>query len=84
MDSPTALDTPFVLLPFRPASEPSAARNFVRSFFKAAFEETRQFEGEALVQELRLAEPLVGFNGPSSVPCLHHDTANTSRPSVAS
>ncbi|KAF2739160.1 hypothetical protein EJ04DRAFT_354244 [Polyplosphaeria fusca] len=54
-----ALDLPFMLLPFRPASDPSAARNFVRNFFKSAYEGSRQFSGEGLQQELRLAEPLV-------------------------
>ncbi|KAK7183487.1 hypothetical protein DPSP01_008507 [Paraphaeosphaeria sporulosa] len=53
-----ALDIPFLLLPFRPASEPSAARNFVRNFFRANYEGSRQFTGEGLAQELRLAEPL--------------------------
>ncbi|KAF2013131.1 hypothetical protein BU24DRAFT_230920 [Aaosphaeria arxii CBS 175.79] len=54
-----ALDMPFLLLPFRPASDHSAARNFVRSYFRAAYEGTGQFTGESLQQELRLAEPLV-------------------------
>ncbi|KAF1975793.1 hypothetical protein BU23DRAFT_552267 [Bimuria novae-zelandiae CBS 107.79] len=53
-----ALDIPFILLPFRPASEPSAARNFMRNFFRANYEGSRQFTGEGLAQELRLAEPL--------------------------
>ncbi|CAI6331547.1 unnamed protein product [Periconia digitata] len=53
-----ALDTPFILLPFRPASDQSAARNFIRNFFKSAYEGSRQYEGEGLAQELRLAEPL--------------------------
>lgn len=54
-----ALDYPFLLLPFRPTSDQSAARNFVRNFFKASYEGTRQFTGEGLQQELRLTEPLV-------------------------
>ncbi|KAF2789805.1 hypothetical protein K505DRAFT_365289 [Melanomma pulvis-pyrius CBS 109.77] len=54
-----ALDMPFLLLPFRPTSDPSAARNFVRSFFKSSYEGNRLFAGEGLQQELRLAEPLV-------------------------
>ncbi|KAJ4345299.1 uncharacterized protein N0V89_011429 [Didymosphaeria variabile] len=53
-----ALDIPFILLPFRPTSEPSAARNFVRNFFRANYEGSRQFTGEGLAQEVRLAEPL--------------------------
>ncbi|KAJ4363704.1 hypothetical protein N0V95_001019 [Ascochyta clinopodiicola] len=53
-----AVDMPFILLPFRPTSDTSASRNFVRNFFKAAYEGTRQFRGESLAQELRLAEPL--------------------------
>jgi hypothetical protein len=52
---------PFVLLPFRPTSDTSASRNFVRSFFKASYDGTRQFTGEGLATELRLTEPLVGL-----------------------
>ncbi|TAQ91646.1 hypothetical protein B7494_g40 [Chlorociboria aeruginascens] len=48
-----ALDIPFLLLPFRPTSDPSAARTFVRHFFE------RRLHGEALAQELRLTEPMV-------------------------
>jgi hypothetical protein len=51
---------PFMLLPFRPTSDTSASRNFVRNFFKAAYEGTRQYTGGVLAQELRLTEPLVG------------------------
>lgn len=61
-NSNLALDMPFLLLPFRPSSDPSAARNFVRNFFKSSYEGTRQFSGDGLQQELRLAEPLVRLN----------------------
>ncbi|KAI1006150.1 hypothetical protein K3495_g2070 [Podosphaera aphanis] len=47
------LDTPFLLLPFRPTSDPSAARNFIRLFFN------RRLHGEQLLQELRLSDPMV-------------------------
>lgn len=50
------LDIPFLLLPFRPTSDPSAVRNFVRHFFD---HETHNLSGEALAQELRMAEPMV-------------------------
>lgn len=53
-----ALDMPFMLLPFRPTSDVSASRNFIRSFFKATYEGTGLFTGDSLAQELRLAEPL--------------------------
>ncbi|EMR69007.1 putative morphogenesis protein [Eutypa lata UCREL1] len=49
------LDIPFLLLPFRPTSDPSAVRNFVRHFFD---HETHNLSGEALAQELRMAEPM--------------------------
>ncbi|RDW87511.1 hypothetical protein BP5796_03205 [Coleophoma crateriformis] len=49
-----ALDTPFLLLPFRPTSDPSAARTFIRHFFDRG-----QLRGAALEQELRLTEPMV-------------------------
>lgn len=58
-----ALDIPFLLLPFRPASDPSAARTFIRNYFNPSFdpvtEKMRRFEGEHLSQELRLTEPMV-------------------------
>jgi hypothetical protein len=53
---------PFLLLPFRPSSDPSAARNFIRNFFRSSYEGNMQFAGAGLAQELRLAEPLVGPN----------------------
>lgn len=52
-----ALDMPFLLLPFRPASDPSAARTFIRNFFN---EERHPLQGERLEQELMLTEPMVG------------------------
>ncbi|KAI8940436.1 hypothetical protein NX059_004124 [Plenodomus lindquistii] len=52
------LDMPFMLLPFRPTSDASASRNFVRNFFKASYEGSRTYSGEGLAQELRLTEPL--------------------------
>ena len=52
----SGLDIPFLLLPFRPTSDPSAARTFVRNFF----DEDKQLKGERLTQELMLTEPMVG------------------------
>lgn len=49
-----ALDQPFLLLPFRPTSDPSAVRTFVRHFF-----DNYALRGETLAQELRMAEPMV-------------------------
>ncbi|KAJ6157730.1 hypothetical protein N7470_005322 [Penicillium chermesinum] len=46
-----ALDTPFLLLPFRPSSDPSAARTFIRNYFTQSFEQG--------APELRLNEPMV-------------------------
>ncbi|KAF2682852.1 hypothetical protein K458DRAFT_56361 [Lentithecium fluviatile CBS 122367] len=53
-----ALGMPFLLLPFRPSSDPSAARNFIRNFFRSSYEGSMQYTGTGLSQELRLAEPL--------------------------
>jgi hypothetical protein len=50
---------PFLLLPFRPTSDPSAARTFIRNFFDRG----QRLYGEALAQELRLTEPMVSANG---------------------
>lgn len=52
-----ALDMPFLLLPFRPASDPSASRTFIRNYFN---EERGLLQGERLAQELMLTEPMVG------------------------
>ncbi|KAH8680104.1 hypothetical protein BGZ60DRAFT_243282 [Tricladium varicosporioides] len=49
------LDMPFLLLPFRPTSDPSAARTFIRHFFS----DGNRLYGESLAQELRLTEPMV-------------------------
>lgn len=52
-----ALDIPLFLLPFRPASDPSAARSFIRNFFSE--ERGAELKGERLEQELMLTEPMV-------------------------
>ena len=52
-----SLDMPFLLLPFRPASDPSAARTFIRNFF--SMEKGSELKGERLEQELILTEPMV-------------------------
>ncbi|KAL9064964.1 MAG: hypothetical protein Q9157_007643 [Trypethelium eluteriae] len=54
-----ALDMPFLLLPFRPDSDPSSAKIFIRNFFKSLFDGTGYYRGEALRQEMRLTEPMV-------------------------
>lgn len=55
--STVALDMPFLLLPFRPASDPSAARSFIRNFFNP--DRGLQLQGDRLSQELLLTEPMV-------------------------
>lgn len=57
-----ALDIPFLLLPFRPTSDPSAAKSFIRNFFSPPPERTDRpgpLQGSQLAQELRLSEPMV-------------------------
>ncbi|OAA54462.1 hypothetical protein ISF_08390 [Cordyceps fumosorosea ARSEF 2679] len=52
------LDHPFLLLPFRPTSNPSGVRTFIRNFFgKDGLE--GPLHGERLLQEVRIAEPMV-------------------------
>lgn len=53
------LDTPFLLLPFRPTSDPSGARNFVRNFCNYSFDRGHPMSGRVLAQELRLTDPMV-------------------------
>ncbi|GAB1727586.1 hypothetical protein NU195Hw_g4661t1 [Hortaea werneckii] len=54
-----ALDSPFLLLPFRPDSDAGGARTFIRSYYKANAEGSSQYRGAGLQQELRLTEPVV-------------------------
>ncbi|KAF2836487.1 DUF1708-domain-containing protein [Patellaria atrata CBS 101060] len=54
-----ALDTPLLLLPFRPESDPSGAKSLIRNLFKSQYEGTPQFTGTSLQQELLLTEPMV-------------------------
>ncbi|KAM3532671.1 hypothetical protein NHJ13051_000134 [Beauveria bassiana] len=52
------LDHPFLLLPFRPTSNPSGVRTFIRNFFgKDGLD--APIHGERLQQEVRIAEPMV-------------------------
>lgn len=51
-----ALDSPFLLLPFRLDSDPSPARVFIDKFFKSNAAGHQQYRGESLQQELRLTE----------------------------
>lgn len=57
---PIALDVPFLLLPFRPSSDPSAARTFVRNFFLPPHDR-EPLRGSSLENELRMTEVMVGF-----------------------
>ncbi|KIW65224.1 hypothetical protein PV04_07500 [Phialophora macrospora] len=53
-----ALDVPFLLLPFRPSSDPSAARTYVRNFFLPPHDR-EPLRGSALENELRMTEVMV-------------------------
>lgn len=64
----TALDHPFLLLPFRPTSDPSAVRTFIRHFFDS----NHGLRGDALAQELRMTEPMVCGGGTRQI--FHHPT----------
>jgi len=54
-----ALDTPFLLLPFRPGVDQSGAKLFIRSFFKGQYDRDNSYAGESLHYELRLRDPMV-------------------------
>ncbi|KAK4984382.1 hypothetical protein LTR50_006637 [Elasticomyces elasticus] len=54
-----ALDTPLLLLPFRPGTDPSSARTFIRNFFHTNAQGGDQYRGTSLQQELRLTDPIV-------------------------
>jgi len=65
---------PFLLLPFRPTSDPSAARTFIRNYFGRGIDRSGLLEGERLLQELRLTEPMV-----SPIVLHHQDLSNRAR-----
>ncbi|KAL4901347.1 hypothetical protein BDW74DRAFT_85790 [Aspergillus multicolor] len=56
-----ALQTPFMLLPFRPSSDTvtATARNFIRNYFNQSVKRGSPFAGDDLAQELRLTDPMV-------------------------
>lgn len=51
---------PFLLLPFRPGSDPVGSKSFIRNFFKIQYDGTFSENKQAIQQELRLMDPLVG------------------------
>jgi len=53
-----ALDVPFLLLPFRPSSDPSAAKTFVRNYFFPPSDREKP-TGAALMKELKMSEAMV-------------------------
>ncbi|TLD26291.1 hypothetical protein E2P81_ATG08103 [Venturia nashicola] len=54
-----ALDMPFLLLPFRPGSDPVGSKSFIRNFFKIQYDGTFRENKLVIQQELRLMDPLV-------------------------
>lgn len=53
-----ALDIPFLLLPFRPSSDPSAARTFVRNYFLPQTDR-EALRGTALTNEVKMTDVMV-------------------------
>jgi hypothetical protein len=56
---PTALDMPFLLLPFRPGADSVGSKSFIRNFFKVQYENTWHENKHVIEQELRLLDPMV-------------------------
>ncbi|KAK5736162.1 multicopy suppressor of a budding defect [Elasticomyces elasticus] len=54
-----ALNAPFMLLPFRPGTDASSSRTFIRDFYKSNREGSQHYRGSSLAQELRLTEAAV-------------------------
>ncbi|KAL4879579.1 hypothetical protein BJY04DRAFT_208519 [Aspergillus karnatakaensis] len=54
-----ALQTPFMLLPFRPTTDTVTARTFIRNYFSQSLKRGSPFAGDELAQELRLTDPMV-------------------------
>ena len=59
-----ALDIPFLLLPFRPSSDPSAARTFVRNYFLPQTDR-EALRGTALANEVKMTDVMVKWNSSS-------------------
>lgn len=53
-----ALDVPFLMLPFRPSSDPSAAKTFVRNYFFPPGDREKP-SGAPLAKELKMTEVMV-------------------------
>lgn len=53
-----ALDIPFLLLPFRPSSDPSAARTFVRNYFLPQTDR-EALRGTALANEVKMTDVMI-------------------------
>lgn len=54
-----ALDMPFLLLPFRPGSDPVGSKSFIRNYFRLQLEGTWRQNRSFFEQELKLMDPLV-------------------------
>lgn len=54
-----ALDMPFLLLPFRPGSDPVGSKSFIRNFFRLQYEGGWSQNRRVFEQELKLMDPLV-------------------------
>lgn len=54
-----ALDMPFLLLPFRPGSDPVGSKSFIRNYFRLQYEGGWNRNRLVFEQELRLLDPLV-------------------------
>lgn len=50
---------PFVILPFRPETDVSGAKGFIRNFFKTVYGESTAYSGEGLRRETKLHDPIV-------------------------
>lgn len=51
-----ALDTPFLLLPYRPETDTAHTKTFINNFFKANREGSRSHSGASLGTELVLTD----------------------------
>jgi len=54
-----AMDTPFLLLPFRPGSDTPASKSFIKYFYRSKHNGSNDYCAAGLQRELRLTEPIV-------------------------
>ena len=65
---------PFLLLPYRPGSDPVGSKSFIRNFFRKEYDNAWENKPKQLHDELMLMEPVVCRRLPYSASSITADT----------